>query len=165
MPLTLVPELFPASATSCSQHLPTTEAKRFPNSLSLSATSVLVSSTHLGSKARFLLMSVVGLLMYGALSDERTGLSFTVVAGPCHRNHSQIRLTRDSLPYFTVSHSWLPQPGAPGPRIYIPQEQGGPVIPQVLSSLSSPPTARRAIVEVFEPVSRMGNSPASNLFC
>jgi hypothetical protein len=23
----------------------------------------------------------------------------------------------------------LPQPGGPGPRIYIPQEQGGPVIP------------------------------------
>jgi hypothetical protein len=24
---------------------------------------------------------------------------------------------------------WLPQPGGPGPRIYIPQEQGDPVIP------------------------------------
>jgi hypothetical protein len=23
----------------------------------------------------------------------------------------------------------LPQPGGPGPRIFIPQEQGGPVIP------------------------------------
>jgi hypothetical protein len=27
------------------------------------------------------------------------------------------------------SHLRLPQPGGPGPRIYIPQEQGGPVVP------------------------------------
>jgi hypothetical protein len=31
-------------------------------------------------------------------------------------------------PYFTLSLR-LPQPGEPGPRIYIPQEQGGPIIP------------------------------------
>jgi hypothetical protein len=30
---------------------------------------------------------------------------------------------------FTLSGSRLPEPGGPGPRIYIPQEQGGPVIP------------------------------------
>jgi hypothetical protein len=35
---------------------------------------------------------------------------------------------RDSWPHFTVSDSRLPQPGGPGPRIYIPQEQDGPVI-------------------------------------
>jgi hypothetical protein len=28
-----------------------------------------------------------------------------------------------------LSHLRLPQPGGPGFRIYIPQEQGGPVIP------------------------------------
>jgi hypothetical protein len=28
-----------------------------------------------------------------------------------------------------LSHFGLPQPGRLGPRIYIPQEQGGPVIP------------------------------------
>jgi hypothetical protein len=31
--------------------------------------------------------------------------------------------------YILLSHLRLPQPGGPGPRIYIPQEQGGPVIP------------------------------------
>jgi hypothetical protein len=31
--------------------------------------------------------------------------------------------------HILLSHLRLPQPGAPGPRIYIPQEQGGPVIP------------------------------------
>jgi hypothetical protein len=30
---------------------------------------------------------------------------------------------------FTISDSRLSQPGEPGPPIYIPQEQGGPVIP------------------------------------
>jgi hypothetical protein len=32
-------------------------------------------------------------------------------------------------PYFTVTDSRLPQHGGPGLRFYIPQEQGGPVIP------------------------------------
>jgi hypothetical protein len=31
--------------------------------------------------------------------------------------------------HILLSHLRLPQPGGPGPRIYIPQEQGGPVIP------------------------------------
>jgi hypothetical protein len=30
--------------------------------------------------------------------------------------------------HILLSDSRLPQPGGPGPRIYIPQEQGGPVI-------------------------------------
>jgi hypothetical protein len=41
----------------------------------------------------------------------------------------RVRVPRNSLSYFTVSHSRVPQPGGPGPRIYIPQEQGGPGIP------------------------------------
>jgi hypothetical protein len=67
--------------------------------------------------------------MWVALSDERTGLPFTIDAGPRQRSHSWVRVPRDSRPYFTVSDSRLPQPGGSGPRIYIPQEQGGPVIP------------------------------------
>jgi hypothetical protein len=66
--------------------------------------------------------------MWGALSDERMGLSFTIAAGLCQRSHSQVRVPRDSRQYFTVSGSSFPQPGGPGPRIYIPQEQGSPVI-------------------------------------
>jgi hypothetical protein len=53
-------------------------------------------------------------------SDERMG--------PRQRSHSQLRIPRDSLPHFTVSDSRLPQSGGPGSRIYVPQEQGGPVI-------------------------------------
>jgi hypothetical protein len=36
--------------------------------------------------------TVAGLLMWGALSDERTGLSFTIAAGPRQRSHSQVRV-------------------------------------------------------------------------
>jgi hypothetical protein len=54
-------------------------------------------------------------------------LQFT--AGPRQPSHSQIRVPRDSQSHVTVSDSRLSKPGDPGPRIYIPQEQGGPVIP------------------------------------
>jgi hypothetical protein len=56
-------------------------------------------------------------------------MSFTIVAGHRQRSHSQIRVPRNSRPHFTVSNFRLPQPGGPGPRIYIPQGQGGLVIP------------------------------------
>jgi hypothetical protein len=43
----------------------------------------------------------------------------------CWSSPAQSFLVR--VPHFTVSDSRLPKPGGPGPRIYIPQEQGGPV--------------------------------------
>jgi hypothetical protein len=64
--------------------------------------SVLVSST------RFLLLSVAGLLIWDALSNERTGLSFKIAAGLRQRSYSRIRVPRDSWPYFPVSDSRLP---------------------------------------------------------
>jgi hypothetical protein len=39
---------------------------------------------------------------------------------------SKSRRTHD---HILLSHLRLPQPGGPGPCIYVPQEQGGPVIP------------------------------------
>jgi hypothetical protein len=58
------------------------------------------------------------------------GLSFTIDADPDpHQGiHSQVRVPQGSWPQFTLSVSRIPQPGGPGPRIYIPQEQGDPVI-------------------------------------
>jgi hypothetical protein len=38
-----------------------------------------------------------------------------------------VRVAQNPQPYFAVPR--LPHPGGPGSRIYIPQEQGGPVIP------------------------------------
>jgi hypothetical protein len=71
--------------------------------------------------------TVEGLLMWGTLSDERTGLSFIIAAGPCQHSHSWVRLPWDSRPYFTVLDLRLP--------------------------FSLPPTTRRVTVEVFDPVS------------
>jgi hypothetical protein len=48
---------------------------------------------------------------------------------------SKSRRTHD---HILLSHLRLPQPGGPGPRIYIPQEQGGPITqlyPRALCSL------------------------------
>jgi hypothetical protein len=71
--------------------------------------------------------TVVGLLMWGALSDERTDLSFTIAAGPCQCSHSLVWASLDSQLCFTVSNLRLP--------------------------ISSPPTTRRVTVEVFNPAS------------
>jgi hypothetical protein len=71
---------------------------------------------------------VADLFMWGALSEERTGLPFTIAAGPRQRSHSWVGVLRDLWPYFTVSDSKLSQPGGSGPRIYILQEQDGQVI-------------------------------------
>jgi hypothetical protein len=91
----------------------------------------LVSSPHLEIRPEFCYCQIVaGLLMRGALSTERTSLSFTTAVDPRQRSHSRVRVLRDSLPYFTVSDSRLPQPGWSGPGIYIPQEKGDPVIPR-----------------------------------
>jgi hypothetical protein len=71
--------------------------------------------------------TVAGLLMWGALSDGRTGLSFTIAAGPCQCSHSLVWAPLDLRPYFTVSDLRLP--------------------------ILSPPTTRRVTVEVFDPAS------------
>jgi hypothetical protein len=68
-----------------------------------------------------------GFLFWGALSDERTGLSITISAGPRQCSHSRVPVYWDSRPYFTVSDSRL--------------------------SFSSPCTTRRDTVEVFYPAS------------
>jgi hypothetical protein len=65
--------------------------------------------------------------LYDILSDERMGLSFTIAAGPHQRIHSRVRFPWGSRTYFTVSNSRLP--------------------------ILSPPTTRRATLEVLDPAS------------
>jgi hypothetical protein len=48
-------------------------------------------------------LTVASLLIWGAFSDERTGLSFTIAAGSRQRSHFRVR-----VPYFTVSDLRLP---------------------------------------------------------
>jgi hypothetical protein len=88
--------------------------------------SVLEWSTHLGlTPDYYCCETIAGLLMWDALSDERTGLSFTIAPGPRQRSHFRVRVPWCSSPYFTVSDSRLP--------------------------FSSPPTTRRVTAEVFDP--------------
>jgi hypothetical protein len=72
-----------------------------------------------------------------SLSDERTVLLYAIVAGPRQRSHSLLRVPWDSPSYFTVSDSRL--------------------------SFSSPPTTRRATVEVFDPDSTRDYGRLCNL--
>jgi hypothetical protein len=79
---------------------------------------------------------VASLLKWDALSDERMGVSFTIIAGPRQCNHSRVHdnillsQIRDSpnldgqVPVFISPRHWVP--------------------------FSSPPTTRRATVEIFE---------------
>jgi hypothetical protein len=70
----------------------------------------------------------LGFVNVGRSLWRRTGLPFTIAAGPRQYSHSRVRVPGNSWPNFTVTDSKLPQPGGPGPSIYIPREQGGPVI-------------------------------------
>jgi hypothetical protein len=72
-------------------------------------------------------LTVTVLYLWGANSDERTGLSFVYAAGPCQRRLSLVWVPRDSRPYFTLSDLRLP--------------------------FSSPRTSRMVTVEVFDPAS------------
>jgi hypothetical protein len=71
--------------------------------------------------------TVAGLFVWGALSDERTRLSFTFAAGPRQRSHFWGPSSVGLVTIFSLSNSRLPFP--------------------------SPPTTRRATVEVFDPAS------------
>jgi hypothetical protein len=88
---------------------------------------------HLELMTRYLLVfDSYGLLLWAALPDERTGLSFAHDAGPCQRSLSRVRVPLDSRSYFSVSDLRLPFP--------------------------SPPTTRGVTVEVFDPASTRGSS-------
>jgi hypothetical protein len=75
--------------------------------------------------------TVAALLMWGALSNEKTGLSFTIAAGSRQCGHSWVQVPWDSRPHFTLSDSRLPS--------------------------LSPRTTHRATVEVFDPTSMFYN--------
>jgi hypothetical protein len=124
-PFLWIPELSPATATSFSQQqLTMTVPQRFSNSLTnqlhwISPESESESESFITTDGQsaslswnkapdfYYCQTVAGLLMWGALSDERTGLSFTISSGPRPPSHFRVRVPWDSWPYFTASDSRL----------------------------------------------------------
>jgi hypothetical protein len=102
-----------------------------------------------GAQAQiFISQTVVGLLMWGALSDKRTGLLITTAAGPCQCSHSRVfyclRFETPVTKRASSLHLYPPGTGWPSytTRHWVPS--------------SLPPTTHRATVEVFEPASMQG---------
>jgi hypothetical protein len=103
--------------------------------------------------------TVAGLLMWGALSDVRTGLSFVTAVGLRQRSHSRIRIPRNSWPCFTVSDSRPPTWRDTSPFLYPPETGWSSYTSRHWVPFSSPPSTLRATVEVFEPTSKRGTVP------
>jgi hypothetical protein len=82
-----------------------TARKRVESSLMLQPT---VSRPVWGLRPDFYCQRFAVLLMWGVLSEERTGLLFTIAAAPRQRSHSRVQVPWDSRPYFTVSDLRLP---------------------------------------------------------
>jgi hypothetical protein len=92
--------------------------------------SVLVWTTHLGLKTRLLFIRQLRVCWCGAPSLMRgwvCRLQLLVVLTSAVILRSESRGTHDHILLSQVRD--FRQPGGPGPHIYIPQEQGGPVIP------------------------------------
>jgi hypothetical protein len=84
---------------------------------------VLVSSTLVGLATRhYFLSECCGLVFVGRPLWREDGSAICSVI-------TQWSKSRRTRTHILLSHLRLPQPGGPGSRIYIPQEQGGPVIP------------------------------------
>jgi hypothetical protein len=60
--------------------------------------------------------------------EDRFVIYCTIASGPYQSSHTWVEVPQNSRPYFTVS-SETPPTWRDRSRIYIPQEQGGPVIP------------------------------------
>jgi hypothetical protein len=95
-----------------------------------------VSGTHLGPLTNFsfslkFCLDSCGLIIFcSALSDEREQVCNLLLLLVLARAVSLRSESHGSQDHILLSQFLgLPQPGRPGPCIYIPQEQGGPVIP------------------------------------
>jgi hypothetical protein len=103
--------------------------------------------------------TIADLLIWGTISDENTGVSFTIVVGPCQCSHSRVWVLRDSWPYFTVSDSGIPPTWRARSLYLYPPGTGWPSCsPRQWVPILSPPETCRAMVEVFEPASMQGYS-------
>jgi hypothetical protein len=61
-------------------------------------------------------------------------LLLTIAADPRQRSHSQVRVPRDSRPYFTLSDSRLPHLEDQAPVFISPRDRVAQLYPQALGS-------------------------------
>jgi hypothetical protein len=98
--------------------------------------------------------TVPGLLTWGAYSDERTDLPFTIAAGPPHRSHSRVPVpSRLMTIFYCLRFETLSTWRARSPYLYLPGTGCPSYIPRYWVPFSSPPTPHRATVEVLKPAS------------
>jgi hypothetical protein len=96
--------LFTSSITKLHKRMKPVIKISFIPSLSLCLSLLLRSKI---SQHFYYSQTVAGLLICGALPDERTGLSFTISAGSRQRSHLRFPVPWNSRPYFSASDSRL----------------------------------------------------------
>jgi hypothetical protein len=97
--------------------------------------------------------TVAGLLMWGAISDERMGLSFTVASGLHQHSHSRVWVLWDAWLYFTVSDLRPPTWRVRSAYLYPPGTGWPSYTPSLWVPFLLPPMTCRSMVEAFEPAS------------
>jgi hypothetical protein len=115
------------------------------------------------------------LLIWGTLSDERTGVSFKIAAGPRQRSHTACELGSWPNIYYSLTVTVLFFWGAlcdermgpsfiyaTGPRqrslsrVWVPWDSWAYfTVSDLRLPFSSPPTTRRVTVQIFEPASTL----------
>jgi hypothetical protein len=84
--------------------------------------------------------TVAGLLVWSDLSDKKAGLSFKIAAGPCEQQSFSGRVARVLMQIFSCL------------TFETPRETGWPSYTRRhWVSFSTPPTTRRAAIQLFEP--------------
>jgi hypothetical protein len=102
--------------------------------------------------------TIAGLLIWGTLSDEGTGLSFTIAAD-CHQcSYSWVLVLQDSEPFLLSQIQDFQNPPpcrARSPYLYPPGTGWPSYTPRHWVSFLSPHTTCRAVMEVWEPTSTL----------
>jgi hypothetical protein len=131
------------------------------NGMLLSFSQTILASDYLEPKTRFCYcLTVEGILMSDALSNERKGLSYTVAVGPHHHSHCQFQRAHDHtlLSPFRDSPTW----GGGAKSLYLyPYKTGWPsYTPRLCVPFFLPPVTCGAMLLIFRlstPVPSIGH--------
>jgi hypothetical protein len=135
--LAFLPSFLPTLLTSVSRLTAKPKSKLYYSQWSVGQ-SILVLSPVWGPRP-YLFLSVVSLLMWGTLSDERIGLSFTIVAGLHQRSHFWVRVLRLMTIFYCLRFETPPTWRARSPYLYPPGTGEPSYAPRHWVPSSSPP--------------------------